>query len=194
VELDFKARANLCKNSVGKKLFEIMHCKKTNLCVAADCTSFDQVLKLADLLGPHICLFKTHVDIITDFTEEKIRQLVDLAAKHNFLIFEDRKFADIGNTVKHQFADGIYKISQWADLVNAHTLPGPGCVQGLKEAGQDKACLLIAQMSSSGTLVLVALGHIVLGFLARESGDELLREGDFHGVVVFDWDVDVVGR
>ena len=30
---------------------------------------------------------------------------------------------------------GIYKISEWADVVNAHTVPGPGVVQGLKQVG-----------------------------------------------------------
>ena len=43
------------------------------------------------------------------------------------------KFADIGKTVKHQYSGGVYKISEWAHIINAHVLPGPGIIQGLRE-------------------------------------------------------------
>lgn len=154
--LDFEARSKLSKNKIGKRLFEIMALKQTNLCVAADFNNFDQLLKTADDLGPYICMLKTHVDMINDFSLDKVQRLVDLALKHNFLIFEDRKFADIGNTVRQQFSEGIYKIANWADIVNAHSITGSGCVDGLKEACEDasrKACLLIAQLSSKGNLI-----------------------------------------
>lgn len=39
---------------------------------------------------------QTHVDIIEDFDHSLIDRLVELSKKHDFLIFEDRKFADIG--------------------------------------------------------------------------------------------------
>lgn len=52
------------------------------------------------------------------------------------------------------FLGGVFKIASWADLVNAHVVPGSGVVQGLSEVGLplQRGCLLIAEMSSAGSL------------------------------------------
>lgn len=49
---------------------------------------------------------------------------------------------------------GVYCISSWSHIINAHSVPGPGVVAGLKAVGRSlgHGCLLIAQMSSQGAL------------------------------------------
>ncbi|GAB6023773.1 orotidine-5'-phosphate decarboxylase [Chamberlinius hualienensis] len=149
-KLTYKSRADVCKHPLSKKLFEIMAEKETNLAVSADVTKCDELLEIANELGPYMCMIKTHVDILEDYSLGKLLELTKLAEKHNFLIFEDRKFADIGSTVKNQYEGGIYKIAEWSHIINAHSLPGPGIIQGLKTVGQSRgqALVLIAEMSS----------------------------------------------
>lgn len=154
-ELTFGARAELPSiHPVASRLLRLMQKKKTNLCLSADISESRELLQLADTLGPSICMLKTHVDILNDFTLDVTKELIALAQRHEFLIFEDRKFADIGNTVKKQYEGGVFKIASWADVVNAHVVPGSGVVKGLQEIGLPlhRGCLLIAEMSSEGSL------------------------------------------
>src|SRR3989338_8642519 len=104
VHLTYTERAQYCISSLGRRLLELCDEKETNLALSADVTSTEQLLTFANQLGPEICLLKTHIDIIEDFTPYLTLELVKLAHKHRFLIFEDRKFADIGNIVKQQYA------------------------------------------------------------------------------------------
>ena len=154
VRLPYQERAALARNSMGRRLFELMAAKKSNLSVAADVASTDELLALADAVGPHVAVFKTHVDALDRWSEEDAAALVALAEKHNFLIFEDRKFADIGNTVVAQYGGGVYKIADWAHITNAHLVPGPGIIDGLRQVGGPKGrgLLLLAEMSSKGAL------------------------------------------
>lgn len=153
--LSYEQRIQHCQNPVAKKLLALMSAKKSNLCVNPDLTTCEEVLSIADQVGPSICVLKTHVDIISDFSPAFITELQRLADKHQFLIFEDRKFADIGNTVKLQYEHGVYHIADWAHITNAHPLPGPGVIEGLKSVGLPKgrALLLLAQMSSKDNLI-----------------------------------------
>lgn len=153
--LTYSARARHCINKLAQNLFILMDEKKTNLAVSADVTTSSELLELANRIGPEICVLKTHIDIITDFTAELTAQLQALAKKHRFLIFEDRKFADIGHTVKLQYEGGLYHIADWADIINAHCLPGPAMIESLAEVGLKKknGLLLLAQMSSASNLL-----------------------------------------
>jgi len=179
--LNFKERAKQCKHPLSKKLFQLIHEKQTNLALSADLTRTNDIIQLVQQVGDEICILKTHVDIIEDFSIEFINELQALATKHRFILFEDRKFSDIGNTVLHQYEHGVYHIADWADIVNAHLLPGEGVITGLKRAGlaKQRGLLLVAQMSSKENYftpeyteqcIKLAKQHkdFVIGFICQE--------------------------
>lgn len=146
----------MTKNAMASKLFHLMEAKQSTLCLAADLTTTDSILELAELAGPHIVVFKTHVDIIEDFTPDFVKRLKELAKKHEFLLMEDRKFGDIGNTVLLQYKKGIYKIAEWADLITAHPVAGPSIIDGLQSAlsgvTEPRGIFLITEMSAKNAL------------------------------------------
>ncbi|KAG7302985.1 hypothetical protein JYU34_012991 [Plutella xylostella] len=154
-KLTYEKREKLANNPIAKKLFNIMATKKSNLCLSVDLTSTSKILDLLTRVGEHICLVKTHVDIIEDFSESFVTQLKQLADRFGFLILEDRKFADIGNTVSLQYSKGLYKIGDWADCVTVHSLPGEGVLKAISASvnGVSKGVFLLAEMSSEGNLI-----------------------------------------
>lgn len=159
LQLTFAERAEESTSAVARRLFGLMSDKQSNLCAALDDTDASRLLGLADRLGPHIAVLKVHVDTIDNFDGKVTVELTNLAREHGFLIFEDRKFADIGQTVKNQYTKGIFHVIEWADIVNAHGLPGPGIIAGLKDRVVEhglldrRGLLLLAQMSSAGNLL-----------------------------------------
>lgn len=145
----YEEKLKNCEHSVSQKLLEIAIEKKSNLIASADVITTAELLQLADKIGPNIVALKTHIDIITDFDPDKtILPLKDLATKHNFLLMEDRKFADIGNTQELQFSYGVYKISNWADFVTSQVIGGYDSLDCFRNVG----VVAIVSMSSKGTL------------------------------------------
>lgn len=151
--MPFNQRAKFAKNQIATKLFEIMSTKQTILCVAADLTNSCDILNLAEEVGPHICILKTHIDILDDFHPNFIKPLKEIAERHNFLLFEDRKFADVGKTVELQFSKGLYNISTWAQLVTAHSITGPGVLDAISSCTNECGVFLLAETSAAGSLI-----------------------------------------
>ena len=152
--MKYTEKLQLTTHPVAQDLLQIMLRKESNLAVSLDVTDIQQSLQLIDQVGPYVCVVKTHVDILEDFDQRWVDALLTLKQKHGFIIFEDRKFADIGATVQRQYSGGLYKIAEWADIINAHILPGEGIIEALAEVGQPKGrgLLLMAEMSSRGNL------------------------------------------
>ncbi|KAL8842086.1 MAG: hypothetical protein Q9176_002778 [Flavoplaca citrina] len=135
-------------------LLSLISIKHSNLCVSADVHSTSILLKLAEEIGDSICVLKTHADIIDDFSDRTIKGLQEIAKRKNFLIFEDRKLGDIGNTVQSQYTRGPLRIATWAHLTNAHIFPGPAIIPALQSAASSTLISLNQSVSteiSTGT-------------------------------------------
>lgn len=108
------------------------------------------------------------------------------------MIFEDRKFVDIGNTVQMQYHGGALRISEWAHIVNASVLAGDGIVQALAATANsgsfdykgERGLLMLAEMTTKGTLATGAYTKasvdsarmhqdFVVGFVANQALTEI---------------------
>tara|TARA_Y100000590_G_C15744805_1_gene1021558 strand:- start:1767 stop:2444 length:678 start_codon:yes stop_codon:yes gene_type:complete len=161
---------------------DIIKEKNTRLCFSADFTTQNELFKWIDLVGPHICILKTHVDILDDFDSNFIEKILEKKEKYNFLILEDRKFADIGKTFEKQLFGGIYKIGLWADIITIHGICADGMLSILSNQTKYKSpkTLIVAQMSSIGNIIdskysyncydiAKKYSNIVIGFISQHN-------------------------
>lgn len=176
-------------SEIARKYMEVSARKQSLVCLAADRNTMSGLFELLEEVGPYIAALKTHVDLVDDWSAEKWKVFCTAAKEADLLIFEDRKFADIGKISRSQMA-GIYDIRSWSDLVTSHLISGPDVVDGLQagwgDVGRVGGVLLLAQMSSRGNLLspeytdqVVTKGREhpgVFGFIGNGSRPEELSE------------------
>ena len=169
-------------SEIARKYMKTVVKKKSLVCLAADRNTMQGLVNLVNEVGPYIAALKTHVDLVDDWTEGAWSDFCDLANDAGLMIFEDRKFADIGKITEKQMG-GVYDIKSWSDLVTAHLISGPDIVDGIQSAWSKESraggVLLLAQMSSRGNLlnedytnevVSLGKGHDgVFGFIGNGS-------------------------
>ena len=185
----WKERWDASTLPMAKTFMEVACRKQSLVCLAADRYTMAELFDLLTAVGSSIAALKTHVDLIDDWTAEEWGRFCILAQEMDLLIFEDRKFADIGKISRKQMG-GIYNIQEWSDLVTAHLISGPDIVDGLQgawsDASREGGVLLLAQMSSRGNLLnpdytstVVEAGRNhpgVFGFIGNGSNAESVRK------------------
>ena len=169
----FEARKTLTTNTLTKKIFTIMETKKTNLCFSADIKNPDKLLSVLNLVADHICILKIHCDIICNFNESIIKKIVMLANSKKFVIFEDRKFCDIGSTFVEQYTGGTYNIKEWSDIITVNCLSGEGIIKTFSKVNKwkKKGLLLIYDMSTKPNLIDDSYKSSVINFTQKYRKD-----------------------
>ncbi|NCG42624.1 MAG: orotidine-5'-phosphate decarboxylase [Euryarchaeota archaeon] len=174
---------------MARRYMEVACRKQSLVCLAADRSTMAGLNQLIDEVGQYIAALKTHVDLVDDWTADSWAAFCAKAEAADLIIFEDRKFADIGKISRNQMA-GVYDIRSWSDLVTAHLISGPDIVDGLQagwaDVNRQGGVLLLAQMSSRGNLLnpqytaqVVEKGKAhdgVFGFIGNGSRPDELRE------------------
>lgn len=123
-------------------------------------------------------VLKTHIDVLSDLTPSTYTKLVALSRTHDFLIFEDRKFVDIGATVQKQYHGGALRISEWAHIVNATMLPGPGIIEALAQTAEGQEVGKLVEEGDAGAEGKAGLGRGML-ILAEMTSKGSLATGEY---------------
>ncbi|MFQ3621015.1 MAG: orotidine-5'-phosphate decarboxylase [Spirochaetales bacterium] len=154
--LEASSTGQRVNNPFAEKLTELMHRKRTNLILSLDATNKKDFFRILEATASEIAMVKVHVDILEDFDPTFPVRLTALAEEEDFYIMADRKFADIGNTVRMQYRGGIYRIADWADAVTVHLISGEDILKGLfgdAEGRSMGSAFLLARMSSRNNLI-----------------------------------------
>ncbi|KAK2070972.1 hypothetical protein P8C59_005429 [Phyllachora maydis] len=152
----YDERAKQACHPLASYLLRLMALKTSNLCLSADVPTARELLALADRVGPSIVVLKTHHDLIAGWDYNRQNgtgaKLARLARKHGFLVFEDRKFVDIGKTVQMQYTAGTARIIDWAHMTNANMHAGKDMVAAMAEAAANWKARVNCRVRTSVTV------------------------------------------
>ena len=114
----------LYQNSLANELYKIAFDKKSNIIVAADYSSKNDIIALIQKVGHLIAGIKLHIDIIHDADSGFFEELKMLKIQHNIVIIEDIKAADISEITIAKLRNPRNSILEWADAITVHSISG----------------------------------------------------------------------
>ena len=120
---------------------------------AADTPTMKSLFVGLDKYASKLSILKIHIDTFPDYSHENILKLQEYKTKYGFMIWEDRKFADIGHIMKQQVKNSIYNYLDWVDLFTIHGLVGSESVGSVIDEFDSIKWIMVGQMSSSNNLI-----------------------------------------
>ena len=174
-------RARSIGNDAGQLLLSTAYRKQSFLCVSLDLPTAELVVHALKALHPVICAAKLHADALPDLTHDHLEDIQRIAREHHVVLIEDRKFSDIGHTVRAQYCNGPHRIITWAHLVTVHSIAGLDAVNALCAAADEythavvgtpspRGCLLVAELSCHGNLISPEYTQTTLDMLVDTQG------------------------
>jgi orotidine 5'-phosphate decarboxylase subfamily 1 len=169
----FAERATLAPTRASQLLFQLMQRRQTNLCFSADLgkrslhtyssrlvgnekpsslfflDSGEELIRVLRQVAPFIVAVKVHFDAVKNLN---VAELFRVARANQLLVIGDRKFADIGATVRKQLAQHpAATLPHVMDACTIHTIAGTA---GVRELAHRKiGAILIGEMSNAGNSV-----------------------------------------
>ena len=137
----YDKRAEKYTNPLNKTLLGLAAAKKSNIVLSVNATTTSELLDLADrnflsrkkkkfcTLGIKLSHSRfrpsyRRPDVarrhISDFGDETMAGLEAQATRHQFLLYEARKFVDVGTNVQKQYHGDAHRYSEWAHIINSN--------------------------------------------------------------------------
>jgi uridine monophosphate synthetase len=158
-----------------ENLNRIIKQKQSNICLSLDETNWKKFFDVLDKVKDKICLLKIHLDLMDDIDQDIVNKLIIYSVKYNFMIWEDRKLCDIGNTNKlivkkilsHKFSyfkgglntlflnehvDLLLRLEN-KPLVDFISVNPTGGIESLKPLFGEIGIFVLAEMSCNGNII-----------------------------------------
>lgn len=151
------------------------------VCTSHIVTTTDSLIQIASSIGPHIAILKVISDIIDDWSDETVRQLLALAREHSFLIWEGGRILnstvdvtakrnseskevrnELVDLVRKKYTKGVIKPATWAGIATAWA-------SGVAEDNQEADILIPALKTAARETVANTMQTIRTEITAEQS-------------------------
>lgn len=166
--------------SFSNKLYQLALFKKSNIIISCDFMTNQEILNCLQYIGSFIIAVKVHLDILesSNYTQF-LTDLNTLKIKHNFLVIEDAKYADIDSIMIEKINNSQLDINNIADAFTMHAIAG---LSILEEEKLKIPAIIVSEMSSSNNIITKEFTQKIINII-REKKENIDKRIMLGGLV-----------